>query len=165
MLVTGSWDRTVRFWDPRTTSQQLSHNVPERVYLMDLVNNTLVVAMASRLFHIYDIRKMDEPAQIRDSSLKFMTRALACMADGQGMSLSKTVWCGLMWITAVGYATASVEGRIAVEYFDPSAVAQDKKYAFKCHRQTIDDVDHVWPVNSLAFHPVYVATFVHQYNP
>ncbi|KAI0728531.1 WD40 repeat-like protein [Fomitopsis betulina] len=137
MLVTGSWDRTVRFWDPRTASQQASHNVPERVYLMDLVNNTLVVAMASRLFHIYDIRKMDEPAQIRDSSLKFMTRALACMADGQG------------------YSTASVEGRIAVEYFDPKPEAQDKKYAFKCHRQTIDDVDHVWPVNSLAFHPVY----------
>ena len=51
---------------------------------------------------------------------------------------------------------ASVEGRIAVEYFDPSPEAQEKKYAFKCHRQTIDDVDHVWPVNALAFHPVYV---------
>ena len=55
----------------------------------------------------------------------------------------------------LGYATASTEGRIAVEYFDPSPEAQEKKYAFKCHRQTIDDVDHVWPVNALAFHPVY----------
>ena len=54
-----------------------------------------------------------------------------------------------------GYATASVEGRIAVEYFDPSPAIQEKKYAFKCHRQTIDDVDHVWPVNALAFHPTY----------
>jgi hypothetical protein len=54
-----------------------------------------------------------------------------------------------------GYATASVEGRIAVEYFDPSSAIQEKKYAFKCHRQTIDDVDHVWPVNALAFHPTY----------
>ena len=51
---------------------------------MDLVNHILVVAMASRLFHIYDIRKMDSPAQTRESSLKFMTRALACMSDGQG---------------------------------------------------------------------------------
>ncbi|THH00443.1 hypothetical protein EW026_g2087 [Hermanssonia centrifuga] len=138
MLITGSWDRTVRFWDPRaSTAQQSSHEVPERIYNMDLVNNILVVAMASRLFHIYDIRKMDTPTQTRESSLKFMTRALACMADGQG------------------FATASVEGRIAVEYFDPSAEAQEKKYAFKCHRQTINDVDHVWPVNALAFHPIY----------
>lgn len=53
-----------------------------------------------------------------------------------------------------GYATASVEGRIAVEYVDPAPEIQDKKYAFKCHRQTIDDVDHVWAVNALAFHPV-----------
>lgn len=61
------------------------------------------------------------------------------------------------WIkrSTPGYATASVEGRIAVEYFDPSQESQDKKYAFKCHRQTIDGVDHVWPVNALAFHPMY----------
>ncbi|KIM84438.1 hypothetical protein PILCRDRAFT_6108 [Piloderma croceum F 1598] len=137
-VITGSWDRTLRFWDHRSASpQQLSHDLPERVYHMDLTKNTLVVAMASRMFHIYDIRKMDMPAQQRESSLKFMTRSLACMVDGQG------------------YATASTEGRIAVEYFDPSPEAQEKKYAFKCHRQTIEDVDHVWPVNALAFHPIY----------
>jgi len=54
---------------------------------MDVMNNTLVVSMASRLFHIYDVRRMSEPAQTRESSLKFMTRSLACMADGQGESI------------------------------------------------------------------------------
>jgi cell cycle arrest protein BUB3 len=54
---------------------------------MDLVNNRLVVAMASRLFHIYDIRNMAVPEQQRESSLKFMTRSLACMVDGEGKSL------------------------------------------------------------------------------
>ena len=84
-LVTGSWDRTLRFWDPRSpTPQQSSHDLPERVYNMDITGTTLVIAMASRLFHIYDVRKMDGPAQIRESSLKFLTRALACMVDGQG---------------------------------------------------------------------------------
>ncbi|KAJ8503101.1 hypothetical protein ONZ45_g11153 [Pleurotus djamor] len=137
-IISGSWDRTIRFWDPRAASaQQSSHSTDERVYYMDLVRNTLAVAMASRLVWIYDIRKMDIPAQQRESSLRYMTRSLACMTDGEG------------------YATGSVEGRIAVEYFDPSSTAQEKKYAFKCHRQTIDEVDHVWPVNSLAFHPVY----------
>ncbi|KAH8994267.1 hypothetical protein EDB92DRAFT_2113476 [Lactarius akahatsu] len=98
------------------------------------------LALASRLFHIFDVRKMDTPEQTRESSLKFLTRALACMADGQG------------------YATASVEGRIAVEYFDPSPGIQEKKYAFKCHRQTIDDVDHVWPVKKrLRQYPRYTS--------
>ncbi|KAF9005952.1 WD40 repeat-like protein [Cyathus striatus] len=137
-LISGSWDRTLRFFDPRSSSSAVpSYTTPERVYAMDLVNNTLVVAMASRIFSIYDIRKMDAPTQQRESSLKYMTRSVACMPDGEG------------------YATASVEGRIAVEYFDPSPAAQDKKYAFKCHRQTIEDVDHVWPVNALVFHPIY----------
>lgn len=77
------------------------------------------------------------PAQERESSLKFLTRALACMVDGQG------------------FATGSVEGRIAVEYFDPAPEIQEKKYAFKCHRQTVDGEDHVWPVNCIAFHPVF----------
>ncbi|KAG6812833.1 hypothetical protein H0H92_016102 [Tricholoma furcatifolium] len=138
LLITGSWDRTIRFWDSRASSpQHSSHDTPERIYHLDLVHNTLVVAMASRLFNIYDIRKMDSLVQQRESSLKFMTRALACMPDGEG------------------YATASVEGRIAVEYFGTTSAAEEKKYAFKCHRQTTGDVDHVWPVNALAFHPTF----------
>jgi len=140
-LVTGSWDRTVRFWDPRANLPGPTHtqNLPERVYHMELVEstNTLVVALASRIIHIYDIRNMVAGPHERESSLKFLTRSLAVMSDG------------------LGYAIGSTEGRIAVEYFDPSAEAQEKKYAFKCHRQTIDDVDHVWPVNALAFHPKY----------
>jgi len=138
-LISGSWDQTLRFWDPRSANAQVArHSLPERVYNMDVSGNTLVVGMASRLFHIYDIRKMDGgPAQERESSLKFLTRAVACMIDGQG------------------FATGSVEGRIAVEYFDPSAEAQEKKYAFKCHRLAIDSEDHVWPVNCIAFHPTF----------
>jgi hypothetical protein len=57
-------------------------------------------------------------------------------------------------VVPLGYAAASIEGRVAVEYFDPSPAAQAMKYAFKCHRQTVNGVDHVWPVNALAFHPV-----------
>ncbi|KAI6097250.1 WD40 repeat-like protein [Pisolithus sp. B1] len=125
VLISGSWDLSLKLWDPRSSSAN-------RVYHMDLVNNALVVSMASRPFHIYDIRKIE-------SSLTFMTRSLACMSDGKGNF----------------YAIGSVEGRIGEEYFDPSSEVQDQKYAFKCHRQTIEDVDHAWPVDSLAFHAVH----------
>jgi len=51
---------------------------------MDLVGNTLVVAMASRLFQIWDVRNMQSPVSQRESSLKYMTRAVACMSDQKG---------------------------------------------------------------------------------
>ena len=52
-----------------------------------------------------------------------------------------------------GYVLSSIEGRVAVEYFDPSPEAQQKKFAFKCHRVKEDGQDTIYPVNAIAFHP------------
>jgi len=109
--------------------------------------------MASRALQIYDLQSLAaasasatnappnainvEPWQRRESSLKFMTRAVACMPNDQG------------------YASSSIEGRVAVEWFDPSEESQSRKYAFKCHRQNVEGVDVVYPVHALAFHPVH----------
>jgi cell cycle arrest protein BUB3 len=54
----------------------------------------------------------------------------------------------------VGWASGSIEGRIAVEYFDADPSAQAQKYAFRAHRQTVDGVDCVYPINALAYHPM-----------
>lgn len=78
-----------------------------------------------------------EPEQRRESSLKFQTRCVRGFTDGSG------------------YALSSIEGRVAMEYFDPAPEAQAKKYAFKCHRSTTNGIDTVYPVNSIAFHPGY----------
>lgn len=78
-----------------------------------------------------------DPWQRRESSLKYMTRTVDCMPNDEG------------------YATSSIEGRVAVEWFDPSTESQNRKYAFKCHRQSIDDVDVVYPVHAISFHPIH----------
>jgi cell cycle arrest protein BUB3 len=116
----------------------------------------VVVAMTARLVHIYDLPKVAaqflshsngatasnlKPWQERESSLKFLTRAVACMPND------------------AGYATSSIEGRVAVEWFDEDAESQARKYAFKCHRQAAPAEegggDIVFPVNAMAFHPKY----------
>jgi len=51
---------------------------------MDIHENTLVIGMSNRLNYIYDLRKLDEPLQRRDSSLKFMTRAIKLTPTGDG---------------------------------------------------------------------------------
>ena len=117
MLITGSWDLSLKFWDPRAAASTSNanadtaistHALPERVYHLDLINNTLVVGMASRLFHIYDIRKVGEPVQMRESNLKFMLRSLACMADGKGgfpshSSLYDVVQVGRLTLMLMGH--------------------------------------------------------------
>ena len=122
-------------------------------FSLALTSSKLVVAMAQRHLSIYELKTLAEecnnqgsssettlkiePWQRRESSLKYMTRTVDCMPNDEG------------------YATSSIEGRVAVEWFDPSAESQNRKYAFKCHRQSVDDVDVVYPVHAIAFHPVH----------
>ncbi|KAJ2452503.1 mitotic spindle checkpoint protein Bub3 [Coemansia sp. RSA 2336] len=142
LLFSGSWDRTLRAWDSRVQNDAAlvkTIEVDERIYSMSARESLLAVALAGRKLLIYDTRKLDEPVESRESSLKFPTRCVRLMPDGQG------------------FVCSSVEGRVAVEYLAGSAKSN---YAFKCHRQPADDnVDLVYPVNAVAFHPVH-HTFV-----
>jgi len=94
--------------------------------------------------------------QTRESSLKFMGGRKGALFSYSSLYHFRQV--GRLTLTTwdTGYEIGSVEGWIGIEYFDPSPEVQGHIYAFKCHRQTIDDVDQVWPVNALAFHPVCV---------
>ncbi|POY75761.1 hypothetical protein BMF94_1171 [Rhodotorula taiwanensis] len=151
-VISGSWDQTLRITpiDP-TTSQPWPNptvlRLPHKVYSLAISATKIVCAMGGRHVWIWDIPQLKrqleegktgdeiEPWQRRESSLKFMTRAVRIMHNDQG------------------YVTTSIEGRVAVEFFDSASEVQAKKYAFKCHRQVIDGVDTVYPVQGLAFNP------------
>ena len=154
LLISASWDKTLHIHLPDEPSHPFSIiNLPQKPHSISLTATKLVVAMAARVVNIYELNAVAqasraaqepssllsvEPWQQRESSLKFMTRAIACMPNDHG------------------YASSSIEGRVAVEWFDPSEKSQARKYAFKCHRQVAeDDTDVVYPVNALAFHPIH----------
>ncbi|KAM0803078.1 nuclear pore complex subunit [Usnea florida] len=147
ILVSGSWDSTLHIHHlSKPSDPPVKVSLPNKPFSLSLTPTRLVVAMASRALHIYQLADLAsdsaaseiEPWQRRESSLKFMTRAVACMPNDEG------------------YASSSIEGRVAVEWFDPSTTSQSRKYAFKCHRQSSPEgIDVVYPVNALAFHPVH----------
>ncbi|RYP26466.1 hypothetical protein DL767_008028 [Monosporascus sp. MG133] len=149
LLISASWDSTLHVHNPSNpSSSPLSIPLPGKPHAMAASPSKVIIAMTSRLVHIYDLDALatavanasgpPQPWQQRESSLKFLTRAVAAMP------------------TDAGYATSSIEGRVAVEWFDASAESQARKYAFKCHRQTSPEgTDVVYPVNALAFHPTY----------
>ncbi|KAA8650941.1 hypothetical protein EYZ11_001873 [Aspergillus tanneri] len=154
LVISASWDSTLHVHcTDNTNAIPAIIPLPSKPFSMSLTATKLVVAMASRALNIYDLKSLAlltaqsdgtapnkievAPWQRRESSLKFMTRSVACMPDD------------------AGYASSSIEGRVAVEWFDPSAESQARKYAFKCHRQTSDEVDVVFPVNALSFNPIH----------
>lgn len=153
-VLSASWDKTLRLTSPSGPPASASLRVPvsDKVYALAQAQHRIVAAMANRQVWIWDARMLSsaldkrshdedtagtKPEQRRESSLKFMTRSLKCMPN------------------SLGYATTSIEGRVAVDFFDPSPAQQEKKYAFKCHRQVVDGVDTVFPVLGLAFHPLH----------
>ncbi|KAI9352160.1 WD40-repeat-containing domain protein [Obelidium mucronatum] len=144
LIASGSWDKSVKLFDLRTEQHLVSTQVlPHKVHSIDATQGKLVVATADRRYYIYDLRNLENPlVEERLGSLKFMTRCVSLMPNGDG------------------YATASIEGRVSVEFFDNSESSQARKYAFKCHREKqADGIEKVFPVNALAFHPIH-GTFV-----
>jgi len=92
-VITGSWDKTLKCWDPRGASGQErtlvgTYAQPERVYSMSLVGHRLVVATAGRHVNVYDLRNMSQPEQRRESSLKYQTRCVRCYPNGTGMHMN-----------------------------------------------------------------------------
>ena len=52
MLVTGSWDKTIRYWDLRQPNPVHTQQLPERVYAMDVRHPLLVVGLANRRIQV-----------------------------------------------------------------------------------------------------------------
>jgi WD40 repeat protein len=108
-VVTGSWDKTVKYWDTRSPSPMATLQLSERVYAMDVKHPLLVVATADRQIHVVDVRKPSQIYKSIPSNLKFQTRTIACFPD------------------ASGFAIGSVEGRCAIQHVED----KDKRCAFQ----------------------------------
>jgi mRNA export factor len=98
MIVTGSWDKTVKYWDLRQQTAVASVECQERVYSMDTKGDLLVIGTADR--HI-NVIKLDNPTvfhQSLRSPLSHQTRVVSCFN------------------TANGFAIGSIEGRCAFRF-------------------------------------------------
>lgn len=130
MVVSGSWDKTLKFWDMRQPNPVAQIQLPERVYCMDMKFPLLVVGMAERHLHVYNLQSIQaNPAPYRQgqTALKMQTRSVSCFPD-------KT-----------GYAIGSIEGRCSIAYVEDTS----KNFAFKCHRSS----EAIFAVNCIDFHP------------
>ncbi|RUS86307.1 hypothetical protein EGW08_005951 [Elysia chlorotica] len=139
MVVTGSWDSTIKLWDPRSPTLVGTFPQLAKVILIIIIQTPLskIVGTAGRRVLVWDLRNMGYVQQRRESNLKYQTRCIRSFPNKQG------------------YVLSSIEGRVAVEYLDPNPEIQKKKYAFKCHRIKENGQELIYPVNAIAFHYGY----------
>eukprot|EP01119_Soliformovum_irregulare_P009689 TRINITY_DN2329_c0_g1_i2.p1 TRINITY_DN2329_c0_g1~~TRINITY_DN2329_c0_g1_i2.p1 ORF type:complete len:334 (+),score=77.54 TRINITY_DN2329_c0_g1_i2:60-1061(+) len=130
-LATGSWDKTVKYWDGRQANAVCTANLPERVYCMDVKYPLCVVGTAERHIVIYDLRKPQTEFKRISSPLKYQSRVVSCFPD------------------KAGFALGSIEGRVAIHHVEDRD--NSKNFAFKCHREN----NEIYAVNVIAFHPTF----------
>jgi mRNA export factor len=105
MIVTGSWDKTVKYWDLRSPEPAATIQCQERVYAMDTKDKILVIATAERGIHVIDLNNPGNIHKTAESPLKHQTRAVSCFKE------------------ADGYMIGSIEGRCAFQYVHPKDAA------------------------------------------
>ncbi|PNH07150.1 hypothetical protein TSOC_006407 [Tetrabaena socialis] len=135
LLITGSWDKTFRYWDTRSPTPAHTGQLPERVYAMDLRDDLLVIGTADRSLHALNVT---QPQQIKTlpSQLKWQTRCVSVFPDKKG------------------FLVGSIEGRVAVSHLSEQD-QKDKNFTFKCHRLDSE----IYSVNAMSFHSTF-GTFV-----
>lgn len=140
ILVTGSWDRTVKYWDFRSQNPVATLQCQERVYSLDVRKQLLVIGTADRYINIVDLNTPDKFYKTLQSPLKYQTRVVSCFTE------------------ANGFAIGSIEGRCAIQYVEEKDASNN--FSFKCHRDTPTtgpnrDVSNVYSVNAISFHPIH----------
>ncbi|KAE8440669.1 hypothetical protein EG329_006833 [Mollisiaceae sp. DMI_Dod_QoI] len=141
IIVTGSWDKTVKYWDIRapTGTPIGALTLQDRVYAMDVKDTLLAIGDADTNLYIINLTEPTKIFKVKKSPLKCQTRTISCFHD------------------ATGFAIGSIEGRAAFQWVadqEPNV----KSYTFKCHRNlspisknTMD----IYTVNSISTHPIY----------
>mmetsp|Transcript_18627 Transcript_18627/g.46109 ORF Transcript_18627/g.46109 Transcript_18627/m.46109 type:complete len:350 (-) Transcript_18627:46-1095(-) len=132
LVVSGGWDRKLKFWDTRTNNPVGTLDMPERVYDLDVRGNLMVAITANRRMMIYNVgTPQPNLVQNKESPLKFQSRCVSCFPD------------------QTGFAIGGVEGRVGIQYVQK--VGNKDHFAFKCHRKD----NNAFSVNAIAFQNQY----------
>ncbi|BAS86486.1 Os03g0758700 [Oryza sativa Japonica Group] len=146
-VVTATLDKKLMFWDSQTRNVNPNSikNLDSDVASLS-VCEMYILAAIEREVYIYDMRNLIGPVKVKDSPVEYHLRSLHSSPEWKG------------------YAAGSVDGVVAVKYFDRGTDG-DMGYVFRCHPKSRDGRSSMVPINSIGIHPLYVLYFFFVHLP
>lgn len=148
LLVTCSWDKSIRFWDLRSGSPAATVPAQNKISAMDVRGGVMVscpMPVPGDTTHkiiVHDLRNLSAPFREIASPMKYLTRSIRLFHNG------------------VQFAVGSVEGRCSVKHVDKT---QDElvdgqgravnSFTFKCHRDDPKTGDRIYGISHIAAYP------------
>ncbi|XP_022223006.2 protein Rae1 [Drosophila obscura] len=139
LLMTGSWDKTAKFWDLRTPSPVVSIDLPERCYAADVSYPMAVVACAPQTIVTYCLT--EGPVLANTTTLPGspqQVRSVAIFHNSFGVP--------------AGWAAVTTRGMMYVMKVQNQFVAD---YALRCHVSEGGPIMDVYAVNDVRVHPTH----------
>ncbi|KAL1837629.1 hypothetical protein VTJ49DRAFT_3568 [Mycothermus thermophilus] len=142
IIASGSWDKTIRYWDMRQPQPITTIELPERVWAMDASTKFLAAATANNELQFIDLRQRDNFKVWKNvkSPLDHQITSLSLTKDGSH------------------WAAGCIGGRAAVQAVD-DRITNFTNLTFKCHRDPDNTTNKhnthfdVYAVNAVAFCP------------
>ncbi|KAL7738406.1 hypothetical protein ACLKA6_006722 [Drosophila palustris] len=139
-LMTGSWDKTLKFWDTRSPVPMLNLNLPDRCYATDVLYPIVAVVCASNSIVTYSLDKLSMGSRCVESKLKQQMRCISLFRDKDSDSDGPA-----------GFVVGGIEGRCLSGYQNIYAVNDVKHHPVHNTLATVgsDGVYLFWDTHSL----------------
>ncbi|XP_067121988.1 mRNA export factor-like [Centruroides vittatus] len=135
-IMTGSWDRTLKFWDSKSPNPVHNIDLPERCYCAFVKYPMAVVGLAGRTIIVYDLEGGFKEYKRMESPLPCQIRCLIGFVKNNKANL----------------IVGGEIGAIAVQCVNVDNLGEN--FYFRCHRREFGNVVDVYPINGLALHPL-----------
>lgn len=168
LLVTGGWDKMVKFWDIGRQQTPISEKqMEERVYALDSKNNVIVACLASNIISVFDIYtfELKKPPQNEYSRSRYMDSKFGRgnmpmpydrSEDRFSTKLSWQIRAVACTNTGSAAIMGSIDSRVdIISLQHMSGVSQSEFYAFRCHKTDKE----LFPINKILVHPTFDSIF------
>lgn len=96
IVATGSWDRTIKYWDLRSPQPIGTVQLPERCYAMDAKGPLMVVGTAEKHVCIFDLNNPTVIFKVKHLLLIILSSANSLIASNITFEMANT-YCILLY--------------------------------------------------------------------